>query len=467
MRRLALQGGLVILLVVLFGVVGPAVASPQPTYVCGVCGDPFEQVAADQNVALNVTASTATVQVHENGSATWTVTNRINDSAAAQLSEDPALLDTIARTAVSDGWGLPHSEQGVEFYSASITDTEVTIRFHQQSAAERHAGLLVTDTFHSDGVRGGWILNVDRFSIVGPPGTEIVNEPGDTIDDEYADETVIPDVDSRTITWHGSTTQAYDSIFYEDVYVVFGPSGTGEREVAAAVGLATAPIWIDNVVTFVLPAVVLYGLLLGGLLYGVRRGATGDPERVARLVTALGAIGIAGAVGAQLTDELAFFGGLGAIYLIVGVVALRRPGVLRSVRGTVAVAAWGLVAAGVVVNLVERIGSSSPTLEWTLRLIAYHLPVAVAPFLGLAVARTADGWTRWQIGRAYLVGVGSFLLAGMVLVPVDRRPFGLVILFTVGGAILASILSLSLAVLSARLWTSEPAGETGDVAADS
>lgn len=461
MKRLALQGGLAVLLVVLVGVVGPAVASPQPTFVCGACGGPFEQAAADQNVALNVTASTATVQVHENGSATWTVANRINESAASKLSRDQALLESVARAAVYDGRGLPHSEEGVEFGSASIADTEVTIRFHQDAAADRHAGLLVTDTFHSDGVRGGWILNTDRFSIVGPPGTEIVNEPSETIADGYATGTVTPVVDGQSVTWRGSTTQAYDSIFYEDVYVVFGSSETSEQEVAAGVGLATAPIWIDNVETYVLPAVILYALLLGGLLYGVRRGASGNPVQLARLVAALGIVGIAGAVGAQLTDELAFFGGLGAIYLVGGVVALHRPGALRSVRGTLAVATWSLVAAGFVVHLVERIGSSSgPGLAWTLRQTAYHLPVAVSPLLGLAVARNAADRSRWWAACAYLVCVGSFLLAGMTLVPVDRRPFGLIILFTTGGAILASILSLSLAVLSARVWMRDCVDET-------
>jgi F0F1-type ATP synthase assembly protein I len=43
----------------------------------------------------------------------------------------------------------------------------------------------------------------------------------------------------------------------------------------------------------------------------------------------------------------------------------------------------------------------------------------------------------------------------MVFVPFDSRPWGLILIFTVGGAILAALLGLPLAVLAVRRWTAD------------
>ncbi|PSP83914.1 hypothetical protein BRC83_06580 [Halobacteriales archaeon QS_1_68_17] len=87
----------------------PADASPQPRPICGACGTSFERVAADHGIALTVTRNTARVEVHANGSATWIVTNDVNESAAGRLTDDRELLERIARGAVTDTRGLPHA----------------------------------------------------------------------------------------------------------------------------------------------------------------------------------------------------------------------------------------------------------------------------------------------------------------------------------------------------------------------
>ena len=69
--------------VVALSVFGPSAAAPPPRPLCDACGDAFERTAEAHGVVLTVERSTATVAVHENGSATWVVRNRLADSPAA------------------------------------------------------------------------------------------------------------------------------------------------------------------------------------------------------------------------------------------------------------------------------------------------------------------------------------------------------------------------------------------------
>ena len=458
MRRAAPLIALLLTIGLLLTPVAPAVASPQPDPVCGACGSSFEQIAERQGVAVNVTHSTATVQIHANGSATWVVTNQVNESAATRLSENPALLDRIAREAAADGWGLPHvyRDGAVTFQSASIEDRTVRIQFEDPDAGTRHAGVLVVDYLHSEGVRGGWILNADRFTVRGPPGTMVVNDPRATIIDEYTSADVAPEVTEGNATWRGTAAHEYEAAFYDDVYIAYGGPDTSSLRVDAALTIATAPIWLDNVKSFVFPAVVIYGLLLTGVTAGARWAADAslDADRVAIVVAGIGLITVLAAVVAELLTEPSSFAGLGAIYLVTGGIALVRPRSLRSVRGALTVAVTSILAVGVILlglGLVTRpLEYVAPTV---LRGMVFHLPLAVAPAFGLAVARASKREDRWSAALAFVGALVSLALAGMVFVPFDSRPWGLILIFTVGGAILAALLGLPLAVLAARRWT--------------
>jgi hypothetical protein len=465
MRRAALLIALLITTSLLLTAVAPAVASPQPDPVCGACGSSFEDIAEKQGVAVNVTHSSATVQIHANGSATWLVTNRLNESAATRLSENSALLDRVARGAATEGWGLPHvyNDGEVTFQSASIDGRTVRIRFRDPDAGKRHLGVLVVDYLHSEGVRGGWILNADRFTLVGPSEAVVVNDPEVTIDREYTPANAVPEVMDGNVTWSGSATTEYESAFYDDVYVVYGATDTSSLRVDAAVASATAPIWLDNVQAFVLPALVLYGLLLAGVTASARWATDSsiDADRAAKLVAGVGFVGIVAAIFVEVMNEPSWFAGLGAIYLVTGAVALARPDALRSVRGALAVAVASVLGVGIVllgVGLVDR--SFDHVAGTVLRGMVFHFPLAVIPAFGLAVARADERDDLRSTALAFVGALASLALAGMVFVPFDSRPWGLILIFTVGGAILAALLGLPLAVLAARRWaTSHPQGE--------
>lgn len=453
----------------LVAALAPVLASPQPDPVCGACGSAFEEAAAEEGLAANVTDSTATVHVRANGSATWVVTNRVNASAAARLHQEPALLDRVARRAATTGWGLPnvYDGTGVRVGSATVDDRTVTLRFTDSTAGQRRAGVLVVDYLHSDGVRGGWILNADTFTVVGPPGTTVVNAPGAAIDREYTPPNAVPTVDGRRVTWHGTAENEYRAAFYDDVYLAFGDAGTPAWQVDAALALATAPIWLDNVAAFVLPAVGVYGVLLLGVAVATRKVATTgiDPDQFAIAVAAVGAVGVVAGVLAPTVDQPGWFVGVAAVYLATGTAALVRPAAFRSAGNALGTGVASLAGVAVLLgglSLAGRgfgVGVGGGALVSVLRGTAVHLPLAVAPAFGVVLARaTRRGRRRASLG-AILGALGSLAVAGAVFVPVASRPFGLVILFTVGGAVLAATFGLPLVALAARQWTNDRAPE--------
>lgn len=477
-RRVALTALLVAAL--LLAALGPALASPQPDPVCGACGSAFEDAAEEEGVTVNVTNSTATVHVHANGSATWVVTNRVNESAADRLRETPALLDRVGKRAATAGWGLPGVDDGgdVQFGSAEVDGRTVTIRFVDSNAGQWHAGVLVIDYLHTEGIRGGWILNADTFTIVGPPGTTVVNDPSAAIDREFTPTNAVPTVDGRRVTWHGSVGTEYEAAFYDDVYLAFGDAGTPGWRVDGALALATVPIWLDNIQAFVFPAVVVYGVLLAGVAVATRRVATVevDPGRFATAVAAVGAVGVVAGVLAPAFDQPGWFAGATAVYLVTGIAALVRPDAFRSVRGGLGVGGASLAGIGAVLGGVSLAGGGvgvalgvgggvgSSSFVSLIRGVVVHLPLAVAPAFGIALARASRHGSRRASLGAFLGALASLAVAGAVFVPVASRPFGLVIIFTVGGAVLAAVLGLPLAALAARLWTST--GASADVSDD-
>lgn len=451
MSRLPRQGALLFCLLAL-AVAGTAMASPSPDNVCGACSDAFEDVTSEQGVPVEVTHSTATVFVHENGSATWVVTNRVNQSAADQLAESPAALHRVARAATTEGYGHPAGTRvPATSVTASVDGRNVSLRFRERGASERRLGLTVAGTLHRGSVMGGWDLNADRFTVVGPPGTTLVNKPNETIHADNADAPGVPDVDGRRVTWTGPATD-WGSFIFQNVYLVYGPPDTSEYHADGAVAFATVPLWLENVKWYVLPPTAVYGVLLLGAVAAVRRAESGEPDRLAPLLAGLGLVGIVAAVLAQRVYEPAWYGGLATIYLVTGLVAWRRPDRLGSVRGALGVAGIAALGAGLVATAIEPAawshGSSARTvLEQT----AYHLPVAVAPAFGLAVAGPPSARTARTFASGFGGAVFAFFLAALVRAPVATRPFGPLTLLIGAGAVVSVFAAVPLAVLAVRV----------------
>lgn len=394
--RTPLLGALAVAL--LLGAVAPAPASPQPVPVCGACGVSFVEAAADHGVAVEVTNSTARVQYHENGSATWTVTNTVNASAADQFREDPHLLSTIAGEAARSGYGLPATDDGtfVTIQSSSLESDTVTLRFRHDGAAERHLGLLVVDALHTGGVQGGWIVNADTFTIVGPPGTTVVNDPAGAVDAEHA-----PRLDGRSATWTGSVDRRYDHMFRADIYVVFGNDPLPGQS-SGAVALASAPLVVDNLGTFVLPPTLLFALGIGLFARsGWRPGF--DTQPVAGLVVGAGTVVLAlplldPVLGTGLEDPLLYV--IGAGLLTTGLAAREETAPLGSPARRALVAPFVAYALAAVLTFLPGPTEYRGTVEvvtYALRGSALVLPFAALYWFGVS---TADTGRRRRLSRA-------------------------------------------------------------------
>jgi len=169
-----------------------------PDNVCGACGDAFEDVASEQGVPVDVTHSTATVFIHENGSVTWVVINRVNQSAADQLAESPAALHRVAWAATTEGYGHPAGTRVPRTsVTASVDGRNVTLRFRERAASESRLGLTVAGTLHR-GQRqgrlapqrrpvhrrrpagdGGWSTNRARLSMWATPRPFLTSTVGE------------------------------------------------------------------------------------------------------------------------------------------------------------------------------------------------------------------------------------------------------------------------------------------------
>ncbi|WP_459193694.1 hypothetical protein [Halosimplex sp. J119] len=432
--------------------IGGAVGSPQPAPVCRACGTGFAQAAEDSGYNVSVVNSTATVRIHENGSATWTVTNRLDGEDADSIAA-PGAAESVARGAVNDGYGLPHvyEEGDLSLESVAVDDRSVTIRFTDPDAGTRRLGTLVVDYFHSDGVRGGWILDVDEFTLVGPPNATVLNDPAGVVDEGYSTAEATPTVDGRRVTWHGSLDEDQTPIFYDDLYVVYGDSDTADWRATGATALSTAPIWLDNVWTFVAPTALIFGGALYIAVVGVNwllsSAIDSRPRRIARAITALGAITV---VAGPVVPNGHLLVGIAALYLVAGGGALITPRLLRSLGGTAVLGGASLAAVGAAYVTMEALVGGSVAFEQAIELGIYHLPVAGGLIVGHALARCRAGSVVRPVLFGTVTALASWFVAGGVYVPVASRPFGVILVIMVFAAVVAAVAAAPLVALTAR-----------------
>lgn len=409
----------------------PAVASPQPTPVCGPCGGGFEEAAADREHTVDVVHSTATVQIHRDSSATWTVRNRLkNESQAAQLRDQDIVLQAIANRAIAlSTWSGP-----TENVSSRVENRTVVITFEDTDATTRMpGGVHVVDYFHQHGYDTWPVLTADRLSVVGPEETVVTNDP------EAAD------VSGRNATWYGNgSAEVWDApTVPDDAYVAFAePGPTAPAATTLAIALATLPIVVSVVGSFHVPALLLFGLALAGSAAVARYTR---PHISARRATrAVGLLGVVALGWSFLESNLEGSLLLGSGLLAVAMAVTTRVSEEEMSAGILSGAGvLGLAAAAVVlvVTIPERSGSPLRTASALLLL----LPFAVAPVLGRALR--VDRLRRTAVAFASVLA--AFFVGTLSIVPPLTHPFGVVIVILAGYALAAAALSLPFLLLGA------------------
>ena len=419
MRRAALP--LALLMVATFlapAILAPAVASPQPSPVCRFCGSLFETAAEERGVNASVTESTVVVQVHENGSATWVVRNRLG-RGADEFRENPDRLGGTANWLLAESYGLPRT---ASFASARMDGDVAVLTYRDPDAAKRRAGLLVVDYLHEGGREPWYHVNAERFTVRGPPGTVVTNDPesghvGDGIDratrnGDGADP-------GGSVTWRGNSSgPVYEGTDVEgSPYVVFGPDRSPVTRVrtTAALALATVPIVVGSLRTYLLYQTAVFAFGLAAIVVFLRsRTPGGRVERWAGIVVVLGTLG---AVVPAVANGIEWIFGPPLFGVGAGLLALhpRTRDRLGTPREQVLVSGGVLVATfGVLVGLYSALGSAwHDPVEMAIRATAVAFPLAAMLPLGGAI--DAD--------RGQLLGWVGIAVVAFAAVPVATVNF--------------------------------------------
>jgi hypothetical protein len=378
-------------------VAAPTAAAPPPRPLCDACGDGFAETAAEHGLELAVDRSTATVVVHGNGSATWTVRNHLVGDAG-RLRANGTLLAAVGDAAMWDA----------TFLGATVSDGVVTLRYRETGFAERSVGGTLRSGAFTEayGYRNLDGLGADRLTVVAPDGMRVARTvPGATVSDDGSETTLTALERGAVVT------------FVPDDYRLgwlWSP-----LSVAALVGPAVV---LNALLGVALPSAV-FGLLvagLGGALSWIETRHRGVFVRVrtsgGRALVAGGgtltALALLSAAGADLLGTAAA-PALGAGVAVAGVgAALSRRRVRTSLSGWRMLAGAALaavVAAGVTVGagaVFHRGGPRQATL-------------AAVPFLVALFALLPAGYALGRDRPRLAVGtaVAGFALALLPTVP--------------------------------------------------
>jgi hypothetical protein len=307
-------------LTVLVPAVAVTAGAPPPRSVCEPCHEDLERGAERSGIGIDVTRSVATMQVHENGSATWTVTSHYVPGAhdgdpdierrnASALATDPELRRDVVSRAVG-GYYDPDADR---LRSVEANDSAIRFSFREHDIArETPGGVLIVDAFHTGGHGTGWYVDVTRIRIVGPDGTVIVNGAADAAGDDIATAA------NGTLTLAGDVEDppAFDR---NDVYVAFAQPGPAAGPLAqAGVAIATLPIALE-----VFPLVHLPGLAVLLIFLGLarwRRGGEGGPDRRWTVASIGGYLAVTLLVRPPTAAPGMFFFVLTALFVLFGLV---------------------------------------------------------------------------------------------------------------------------------------------------
>lgn len=281
--RAALAVAVVVTTALLLGTTG-VLGAPPPQSVCGPCNDGLVQEARMHDLPLNVTSSTATVELHDNGSATWTVTSRLATNQhpdrnkyppnatlrnVSALRANETLRRAIVREAVDDSREyLEPDRPDATLRSMELSNRTLRFSFFEPDVArQRPGGVLLFEEYHTRGYGSGWYVDVNTLEIGGPEHATVGNDVSSAFGDDIAA------VDENRVVLHGDPIEP-PTAAQDDIYIAFvSASSTAGLRASLAIALATLPTVVDTFTTLHLPGLLCLLALLGGVhILRSRRG---------------------------------------------------------------------------------------------------------------------------------------------------------------------------------------------------
>ncbi len=422
--------GLTVLLVL--GLAAPVLASPAPVSGCPPCDEGFVYAAQSHGLETEVQQGVATVRVHRNRSATWTV--RVvptNDSVLARLAGNRSLARAVTEDSFGTryGGGIRH-----EFIEATVADGAFVMRYRTTDVVE--SGPFGTEvlTYFRDSP-GAWVytdLGADELTVVAPEGMAVARGFG-TVSGDRMTASELPDARNGP-------------------FVIFAPAENPFPGIVGSLAVmhALAGVIVRNLAFFVgLPGAVI----IGGFA-GLRRWSSPakewKPTRIGGLVAASGVLILIGALVVEgealptLTGNLLLGLFAGTLLIILGgVVTIKR---VRTHLTGPRMFGFGLVVGGIAHFVTKGIVGASG-FHQSLAFGAAVLPIAVG--FGLIDAAETSGPSgradRFFIAFAVLVVVG--LVASAPLTALGGSLFLLVPVLLTAAALGVVVLTIPLYLL--------------------
>lgn len=431
-------GGVALLLIL--GMAAPVIASPAPVTGCPPCSTGFTRGAATHGLDTEVQHGEATVQVHENGSATWTVqVVPTNETVLTHLATNRSLARAVATDSFGTryGPGITH-----ELISTEVTDGAFVMRYRTLDIVQKGPlGTRVLTYFRdSPGAYVYTDLGADELTVVAPREMTIARGFGDVAGDRMT-ATELPDVQ-------------------DGPFVVFTPVGHPAPGLLGTLAVVAA-LWgviARNLVYFV---VLPGGVLIGGFA-GIRRfldaTTNWDPTHLGSFVAASGTVLLIGTILWEsevlpgMTGNLLVGGGGGAVLLALGV-SVAVSGVRRHLAG------WRIVGAGIALGIGAAIitgrliGTSG--FHRSLSLAAALLPVAVG--LGWVDAQATAGDSPRSNRHFIGLAVG---IVGVLVMSAPLRALGGTLFFL--GSILLTVAAVGIVIVAIPLYLLGAAGANAE-----
>lgn len=425
---------------------GPVGASPAPVPGCPPCSQGFVHGTATNGLDTEVRHSEATVRVHRNDSATWTV--RVvptNETVLDRLAANQSLARAVAADSFGTRYGgdIEH-----ELGSVDVADGAMVMRYQTRNVVQQGPFGTQVVTYFRDSP-GAYVytdLGADELTVVAPDGMTVARGFGDIAGDRMT-ATELPDV-------------------RDGPFVVFAPE---ESPLPGLLGLfavvsALGDVLVRNLAYFV---VLPGGVLVGGFA-GIRRlldaDTTRDPTRLGGLVAAGGAVLLAGTVLAEsdalpaVTGNLLLGGFWGIVLLALGA-SVAVPHIRRHLTGRRVVGAG--IALGIVAALVVDGVGGAGSVHRRLSLVAALLPVAV----GLGWRDARETALERQPPSRLFGGISAAILGGLVvtapLTALGGTLFLLVPIVLTVAAVGVVVAAVPLYLLGAAGATAERTGESG------
>jgi len=245
-----------------------ASGAPPPQSVCGPCNDGLVDEARMHNLPLNVTSSTAAVEVHPNGSATWTVTSRLATNrrpdrnayppnatlrTVSALRTNETLRRAIVREAVDDSRDyLEPDRPDATLRSMELSNSTLRFTFFEPDVARQRPGsVLLFEEYHTGGLGSGWYVDVNTLEIVGPPDTTVGNDVTAAFGPDIAA------VDGNRVILDGDPADP-PTVAQDDLYIAFVTPGDGPGlRARLAILLVTMPTVLATFTSLHLPGLVV------------------------------------------------------------------------------------------------------------------------------------------------------------------------------------------------------------------